>query len=159
MTEVLRQYRVIAINWILADNEKELPNEAAVYQLYGDSDIYGRNVLLYIGLSRNLKARITEHRVGNTPAYHMPNMHIRYALCDQQGPIEDIESILIAHTKPSRNKEYLFTVTALDSFILLQNHGDKGVVPLEMTNSYWVSEGNTQKFQQPGNITPVDTLG
>lgn len=143
-----RSYHVMAIHWHNVGMDYDsLPDGVGVYQLYGDSEIYGPDVLLYIGQSEHLRSRIRQHIEGITQAYHIQNIRIRAAICDKSDRYT-IESILIAHCKPSRNANCLMSVTEKQKYVLLHNHGDKGVLPLEMTNTYWVESEDPGESQE-----------
>lgn len=66
----MENYLEIKINWsqkINLDNIIELENfqlnskNSLLYKIYGDSLLYGRDVLLYIGITVNIRNRFNAH--------------------------------------------------------------------------------------------------
>lgn len=132
-------FEVVTLDWRrLADGESG-PAHSGVYQIYGDSPIYGRDCLLYIGQSHSLAARLLKH-FSSSPVTRVNNASVRVAPCDEDA-LDVTESILIATHKPSMNAEYLHTPKvpeAISRPFLIENHGDRGALTLQVTNSYWV---------------------
>jgi len=121
-----------------------------LYQIYGDSPIYGQNTLLYIGRTETLQRRIKEHVT--TKLSRVTNMTIRFGEFDLQyleEPKQDVEyllkiveTILITMVKPSYNSENLHNISKeiqveSDSIYWILNTGDKGILPLEVSNIWW----------------------
>lgn len=135
----LTEFEVVTLEWRRLGGDEVGPRESGLYQIYGDSAIYGRDCLLYIGQSGSLQARLGQHFTVS-PVTRVNNRSIRVAPCDPE--LMDIaESILIATHKPSMNAEYLHTPKGPEATsrpILVQNHGDRGALTLQVTNSYWL---------------------
>jgi len=118
-------------------------NSAGLYQIYGASSIYGLDSLLYIGKSKNLKERLTQHLFKDSMISRQQNLSIRYAIVntDKYLEIDTIleitESINIVVHKPCLNSQSIVTPYK-DSLYLIQNHGERGVLNLQVTNSYWM---------------------
>ena len=128
-------FRVITLNWKHAEAEG-FPSTSGIYQAYGDSPIYGVSCLLYIGQSRNLQSRLHQHEK-DSPLTSQNNKSYRYAACAIE-MLDIAESILIAAHKPSLNAEYLKSPSETAIRYMVQNHGERGVLSLQVTNSYWV---------------------
>lgn len=142
------EYKEIVIHWSklhkannTEDVEKIEMNTADVlYQLYGDSHIYGRNVLLYIGKSIDAKKRLKQHLKGVFG--HANNLQISIGTIEYNGKLEVPESILIANHKPSFNKEYIHDISedAKDAGkIIIINNGNNHMLKTCCTNYWWVN--------------------
>jgi hypothetical protein len=118
-------------------------NKAGLYQIYGDSIIYGLDSLLYIGSAMNLKKHLEERLFKNEMINNQQNLSIRYALVDKDEDTEvkdmlDItKSINIAMHKPSMNSQNIAKPYKKDLY-LVENHGERGVLNIQVSNSYWV---------------------
>ncbi len=134
-----REFEIITLEWqCLADGELG-PREPGLYQIYGDSAVYGRDCLLYIGQAGSLATRLDQH-LAISPVTRVNNRSIRIARC---GPalLDVAESILITTHKPSMNAEYIHAPKSPEATsrpFLVENHGDRGSLTLQVTNSYWV---------------------
>lgn len=129
----------------------ELTNKSNIlYQIYGDSPIYGKNVLLYIGITKNSNIRLSQHlehhfgrvlnlsiRIGDPENFNDSNLEI-------------LESILINLHKPSFNKEYLHDIAkeAKNELILILNKGNRGALQLECSNIWWLNESILMEYQK-----------
>jgi excinuclease UvrABC nuclease subunit len=138
---MIKNLEITSLNWINCGNDLEkLPKVSGIYQIYGDSPIYGQNVLLYIGKSINIVHRINVHeKDSGDPVTRQPNRSFRYALLDES-KLSEIEDILIVMHKPSFNSSQMKDVgeKAKSKFIYIQNHGERGMLHLEVTNFYFV---------------------
>jgi excinuclease UvrABC nuclease subunit len=120
----------------------KIPDCTGLYQIYGASS-YGLDSLLYIGKSKNLKSRLTEHLFKDTMISRQQNLSIRYAcVCSKEYPeidktLEAVETINIAIHKPCLNSQSV-SKPYNKSLYLVQNHGERGILNLQITNSYWV---------------------
>lgn len=134
-------FQVHTLNWqrVSAD---DIPPESGLYQIYGDSNIYGRNVLLYIGMSKNLKSRVEEQLDPQEMIGRQPNLSVRIARVPS-GHLAILESILIAMHKPAFNSATLKgpSKAAKAAPILIRNHANRGALMLEVTNSYFLEPG------------------
>lgn len=143
-----KTFDVITLDWKKCDIE-QLPEESGVYQIYGDSPIYGTNVLLYIGMSENIKHRIEQHFKPLTGAIsRQPNKTCRYALVPPE-LMRIVEQILIAMHKPSFNSESVSNIygPVREKLYYIQNHGERGMLHLELTNYYFVDKTDEQLEQ------------
>lgn len=154
-----RTFKVITLNWQKLNvniqhnyssssggDKLEMPeteikkNKAGLYQIYGGSIIYGLDSLLYIGSAMNLKEYLEEHLFENKMINNQQNLSIRYALVDKDTEVKDMlditESINIAMHKPSMNSQSIITPYKEDLY-LVQNHGERGILNLQVSNSYW----------------------
>lgn len=140
----MTNYEEIIINWTpavevekLSETEVNLNN--TLYQIYGDSHIYGRDVLLYIGKATNAGVRIGQHLKGVFG--YVNNLKISVGtIADYTGKLEVPESILIANHKPSFNKEYIHDLdpAAKINKIIILNNGTKNMLTACCTNFWWV---------------------
>lgn len=142
-------FKIITLNWHNIKNDKsQIPKEAGVYQIYGDSPIYGTDKLLYIGKADNLYSRIVLGHSANEDSFisRQPNITYRFATT----PIElnhIIEEILIVMHKPSFNSQSIIQINekSKDLPIYIQNHNDRGMLHLEVTNYYFLSDETRKK--------------
>lgn len=133
------EFEIVTLDWVRLPDGEVGPDHAGLYQVYGDSAIYGRDCLLYIGQASSLATRIDQH-LTVSPVTRVNNRSIRVAACDSE-LLDVAESILIATHKPSMNAEYIHQPKAPEATCrpyLIQNHGDRGALTLQVTNSYWV---------------------
>ena len=149
-------FKVVTLNWERLDvNIQHLPSGgidkfkfpigeiSGLYQVYGAS-IYGLDSLLYIGQTKNLNKRLSQHLFGDTMISRQQNLSIRYALVDADQSanvsvdemLDITESINIATHKPCLNSQSIVTPYTKGLY-LVQNHGERGVLNLQITNSYW----------------------
>lgn len=79
MAEEQGNVTLFTLNWMdkYSDNLKD---KSGLYQLYGDSPIYGRNQLLYIGKTKDLKTRPEEHE----ELKRINGLSVIYALCEME---------------------------------------------------------------------------
>jgi len=134
-----RDFEIITLDWVRLPIDEVGPDQPGLYQVYGDSAIYGRDCLLYVGQASSLAVRVDQH-LTVSPVTRVNNRGIRVALCDRT-LLDVAESILIATHKPSMNAEYIHQPKAPEATCrpyLIQNHGDRGALTLQVTNSYWV---------------------
>lgn len=146
------KFRIITLNWVKADYGN-FPNKPGFYQIYGTSPIYGMDTLLYLGKSKNLKDRITQH-FESTESFigRQPNKSCRYALLsDNVIMLEEttlpkdsidyslnmIEETLIVMHKPTFNSARLVKLAPHLNAIYIQNHGERGMLNIETTNFYF----------------------
>ena len=154
MTDLKKEilFKQIWINWtkkisIDKNKLKEISQEDCLYQVYGDSPIYGRDVLLYIGRTNNPSRRITDHI--KTDFDRINNLSIYFGHIDEKCKdsnhemkklIEIAESLLITMLKPSYNSSNIKDTGELlkkgNKYIIL-NCENRGVLPLEVTNIWW----------------------
>jgi hypothetical protein len=130
-------FKVITLHWEILDLNSDLTTDSGIYQIYGDSPLYGTNVLLYIGQAHNIQKRINEHKASGSVIARQSNLSIRVAKIDKT-LLDIAESILIATHKPSINSEYLNMPSDTKQLYMIQNHGERGALTLQVTNSYWV---------------------
>jgi len=143
-------FKIIRINWLekkdyrLDSINGEQNFENCLYQAYGDSPIYGRDALLYIGQTNNFKRRTVEHL--KTDFSRINNLSLIIGEIDTHIPISDAldisESLLITMLKPSYNSSNIKDTGELlkkDNKFLVLNLQNRGVLPLEVTNCWWES--------------------
>lgn len=130
-------FEVITLDWEIAATPKHLPEEAGIYQCYGDSPIYGGNSLLYIGQSTDVRSRVAEHLSLNGKLASQNGKSFRFARCPAE-LLTCAESILICTHKPSMNAEFIDKPSEIKKRVLVENHGERGVLALQVTNIYWV---------------------
>lgn len=146
------EFKIIKVNWLektIYSHESllnELNNENCLYQAYGDSPIYGRDVLLYIGQTNNFIRRTEEHL--KTDFNRINNLSIIIGELDYldlnknqiKNALDISESLLITMLKPSYNSANIKDTSKLlkleDKYIIL-NLNNRGSIPLEVTNYWW----------------------
>lgn len=136
----------IAPDTYLYNGKVEFENQNTsncLYQLYGDSPIYGQNVLLYIGKSKNGEIRLNQHMKGKVN--RVLNLSIRFGELEYGKNVKDAglsvpEEILICSVKPSYNSASINSIENSQSkhLILIQNRGNRGSLPLELSNYWWL---------------------
>ncbi len=120
----------------------ELLNLSGFYQIYGRHPVYGNDVLLYIGETkenedgtRSFKNRLSEH-VKSKFFYHT-NLSISLApFREDSDAIKDIESVLIYSHKPALNKHHLDSSRNCKKKYLIRNWSFVGSLN-ECCTSYW----------------------
>lgn len=143
------EYQEIVVDWtqkfILDSQNKnrdfeKINTNNVLYQIYGDSHIYGRDVLLYIGKSTEARLRFKAHIRGvfgfvNNLSF---SIGIPYKF---SGDLEIPESILIANHKPSFNKEFIHDISpeAKTHKIIVINNGNNLMLKTCCTNFWWVN--------------------
>jgi len=143
------EFEVITLDWkIIKDVEdiKNLSPDSGVYQIYGDSPIYGRDTLLYIGKASNFKNRVNGH-ISNIESFitRQPNINFRFAKVELN-LLSIVEQILIVMHKPSFNSANIIEISskAKQKGYYIQNHGKRGLLHLEVTNFYFFNQTNNQ---------------
>jgi hypothetical protein len=115
-----------------------IPDDVAgLYQVYGHSPVYGPHSLLYIGQGDPVKRRLEQHFSADSALSRQQWLSLRWARLDA-GLLDAVESILIANHKPSFNSEYINAPCMTDRPVMVQNHGERGALILQVTNSYWL---------------------
>jgi len=152
MTEMEKtEYQEIIIEW-----GKRIPIEKAedfkkfdiekkkvLYQIYGDHHIYGRDTLLYIGISTNADNRMQTHFESSVFQYvNNCSVSIGTIKKGNKDELQIPESILIANHKPSFNKDFIHFVSekARQDKIIVINNGNNGMLQTCCTNFWWVKK-------------------
>jgi len=149
-----RNFNIIEVNWhkpnfIISDvytdtfDISQIPDKSnVIYQIYGNSPIYGNDALLYIGQTVSSLRRIQEHL--DFSFNRIVNLSIRIGEINfGDNKVEDIlditESILITMLKPSYNALNIKDVSykAKNEHYLILNKGNKGIIPQEISNIWW----------------------
>jgi excinuclease UvrABC nuclease subunit len=161
-------FKPIAINWsyeeilinlpyeeklINKNKLKEISKENCLYQAYGDSPIYGRDVLLYIGRTKDLHGRITGHL--KTDFSRINKLSLCFGYIDKvcailpDHPMEKLiviaESLLITMLKPSHNSSNIKNTNLFlknHNKYLILNKENRKALPLEVTNIWWEQTSN-----------------
>jgi hypothetical protein len=131
---------------------KKYSKKDCLYQAYGDSPIYGRDALLYIGKTKNSNKRLDQHL--KTDFSKINNLSIVFGIIsieqkEKGWSIEEIaslsEALLITMVKPSHNsfniKDTNHLLKKNHKFLLL-NFGNRGALPLEVSNYWWKDESH-----------------
>ena len=149
----MTEYQEIIIYWStryqinnVDDIKKiEIDSTNVLYQLYGDHHVYGRDTLLYIGISVYADNRIRQHLNGIFG--HVNNLSVSFGRIDNYNndlelDLEVPESILIACHKPSYNKEFIHDVSqkAKHHKIIIINNGNNEALKTCCTNFWWVDK-------------------
>lgn len=135
------KYQEIVIDWSGLKDLKEstiLGEKDVLYQIYGNSHIYGLNTLLYIGKTNQMaKSRLAQHIKGVFGYCHDLKFSVGTV---GHNKLEVPESILIANHKPCFNKEYIHTLDpdAMKHKIIIINNGNHLMLKNSCTNFWWV---------------------
>ncbi len=111
-----------------------------LYQLYGDHHIYGRDVLLYIGISSCADNRMKAHLNGIFG--YVNNLSVSFGkIAHYNDSLEIPESILIACHKPSYNKEFIHDISPQAKIhkIIIINNGNNEALKTCCTNFWWLN--------------------
>jgi len=149
-----KEFEIVPINWgnhklvakdthsntINLNELEEYPN--CLYQVYGNSIIYGENKLLYIGQTNAFKRRLIEHI--ETDFNRILNLSFIIGRfedenCNSKEILKLIENILICYVKPAYNSTNIKDIHPLskEKSILILNKGYRGSLPLECSNYWW----------------------
>jgi len=109
--------------------KQDIWDKAGCYQIYGDHPVYGRDSLLYIGITNtSFKVRFKKHLL-DFIGYHV-NLSVNFCLKDEidlQGrALEEIEALLISSHMPALNKEYLHTPIPTQNNLMILNLSESG---------------------------------
>lgn len=128
------EIKIISLTWVAVQDINEIPHKPGVYQIYGDSGIYGLNKLLYIGQAKNLKNRPKGHE----DEKRINNFSIRYALCPEND-LNFVEGLLIVTHKPSYNNKSIESPDSIKTkeLTFIFNEGERGNLSLEISNYWW----------------------
>jgi hypothetical protein len=154
------KFEIVTLNWIEADF-KLFPSTPGLYQIYGDSPLYGKDTLLYIGQAMNLKHRSYSHFTSERSFIgRQPNKTCRYAELDDE-LLDLVEQTLIVMHKPSFNSCNIIDVgpEIKASPIYIQNHGERGMLNLEVTNFYFLPAPERQETITAYNNSGLDESG
>ena len=118
-----------------------------LYCIYGRHPVYGPDVLLYIGETkqsesrkRSFSERLSEHLKGRF--WYHANLSVSLGTADCEQPlshtaIRQIESILIAAHKPALNRRHIDCAMAGAERYLVRNWGFLNVLQHECSGYYW----------------------
>lgn len=147
--ENISPYQEIIIEWNqklpietiddLKEKTEQYGERKVLYQIYGDHHIYGRDVLVYIGISKDLHARFDKHLKG--VFHYLNNKSVSIGLIQDEVKLEVPESILIGNHKPAFNKEYIHSLDpeAMKHKIIVINNGNNAMLKTCSTNFWWVN--------------------
>lgn len=161
--ENMEKFEIVDISWTQRKNvlhnsdsgQYEIPdkensdlNRCGFYCIYGRHPVYGPDVLLYIGetkegenKTRSFKDRLAEH-FGRRFWYHQ-NLSFSLGICQQKlldAEVQLVESILIAAHKPALNKHHLDCAKRGSEKFLVRNWDFSGALQHGCTGSYWRQE-------------------
>jgi hypothetical protein len=144
--EYMQLFELIDIVWKKFNGEKNkeiIGNKEyknVIYQAYGNSPIYGRDVLLYIGISNDFIRRKNEHidfeKIENL-SFRIGS--IEFLNREKRRILEICESIIITMMKPSYNSRNIKDINknAKSKKYIVFNKEEKGDLPLEISNIWW----------------------
>ena len=149
METTIQKYLQIKLNWsdkIRLTNKTPIPPVVnCLYAAYGTSDIYGQDSLLYIGQTRSLSQRMSQHLEKGGTLSTITNLHISVGVF--HGPYNDIskimdvtEKLLINILKPSHNSANINEASKLakqDMLVHVLNYGNRYKIPLEVSNVHF----------------------
>ena len=110
----------------------ELLDECGFYQIYGRHPVYGKDVLLYIGetkesktSNRSFRVRLNEHLKGNF--FQHTNISVHLGPCSLPAEtVEIVESILIYSHVPALNVQHTGSMKLGSEKYLVRNWGFTG---------------------------------
>ncbi len=125
---------------------KAIESGKGIYAAYGDHDLYGRNVLLYIGKTVHFDVRTKQYLDGVLSKVN--NLSLAYGRVskhpfqDESEAIGIAEQILIAALKPAYNRQNIHALGSetLSRGFIIQNLEERGSLPLEVTNYWWLPD-------------------
>lgn len=142
----MTEYQELIIDWSETESfTEDLINkinkeENCLYQIYGNHHIYGRDILLYIGITKNIKGRFNTHLKGVFG--YVNNLKVSIGTISnlpKDFRLEIPESILIANHKPAFNKEYIHNIDPKANYkIIVINNGANNMLQTCCTNFWWV---------------------
>ena len=168
-------YREIVIDWSKKHHLESVEDIAkltvdtsnVLYMHYGDSHIYGRDVLLYIGISINAENRLKTHLKGvfgvvNNLSVSIGTVDTFPNSLDIHSDLEIPESILIANHKPSFNKEFIHDISpkAKGMKTIIINNGKNAMLKTCCTNYWWVNtiSKNSLKMEIQEKISELESI-
>lgn len=141
-------FNIITLDWHKADY-LNAPSHSGVYQIYGTSPLYGMDTLLYVGQAKNLSHRLKQHfEFKEGVIGRQPNKTCRFATVDES-LLDVVEQTLIIMHKPSFNSAKLIKVSpgVKDKAFYIQNHGERGMLNIEVTNFYFLTQPNFNNIE------------
>lgn len=134
------------------DNELIIHNGHCLYQIYGDHPCYGRDVLLYIGKTKNMTNRLWQHY--NKYSSECESVKVFIGSCgmfesweerweiEKYGPIGEhivdaIESLLIHAHKPAYNSSKLLSIHFNDLNLRVFNTNKRKSLIPELSTTYY----------------------
>ena len=136
---VIKWSKLYPVNKLEGISNLDINTDNVLYQIYGDSHIYGRNVLLYIGISTNAENRLKAHI--NGVFGYVNNLKVSIGTTNFNGKLEVPESILIANHKPSFNKNFIHDISEEAKNIgkvIIINNGTNLMLKTCCTNYWWI---------------------
>lgn len=138
----MANYKEIIITWVSGNNSApQNEGKLAVYQIYCDSHIYGRNVLAYIGRTkRTVEERFAEHEESFFKYAQNVSYSVGYINSENLDDLEIAEVILIANHKPFYNQKNIHDMPskAKEEKVIVINNGQHGMLKTCCTNFWWV---------------------
>ncbi|MGB0871391.1 MAG: hypothetical protein ACPGSD_17510 [Flavobacteriales bacterium] len=138
----MENYQEIIIEWSNSMQIDQVKGNTkdVLYQIYGDHALYGKNTLLYMGISKDVTIRFKTHVKGVFGFVNNKSVRIGTITRGEVPSLEIPESILIANHKPSFNKEFIHDLSPLAKKhkVLLINNGNRGMLQSCCTNFWWV---------------------
>jgi hypothetical protein len=146
---------VIELIWKLEKESvsdlKSIGAKLGIYQIYGTHPIYGRNVLLYIGVSTtNIFKRIKSHK-SNWVKFEYDPVIIYFG--EIVTPEEDFdfsmaeaiamaESLLVYYCAPAYNSNLIVEIKEqyLKQDLIIRNYGKIGSLPTEVSTGWYKSD-------------------
>ena len=143
-----KKIRVIEIEWnnITLESLNFHEKGNTLYQAYGDSPIYGRDSLLYVGKTvREFEKRHKEHMMSKLSRVNNSRYLVgKVSGLDASIELNHIEGLLITMLKPSYNSANINDIDKAlkkkGEIVLVLNKGNRGIIPLEVTNIWWQEE-------------------
>jgi len=145
------EFDIIKVNWL--DKRRYDLNSVVhnpdfadcLYQAYGDSPIYGRDVLLYIGRTNSFIRRTLGHLKSDFDRINNLSLIVGQIEIDEENNLNVEEAMSVAETvlitmlKPSYNSSNIKDLgqKAKAKKYLILNFGNRNALPLEVSNYWW----------------------
>jgi hypothetical protein len=147
--------KTIELLWHIATPNREEKYESlegkGIYQIYGTHPIYGRNVLLYIGMTvTDINIRLKKHKYNWLKHEYDPvTIYIgklaptsEFASEVDSSDIRKAEALLIYYCAPAYNSSSLSEIkeNLITDGIVVRNYGKIGSLPTEVSTMWYDSK-------------------
>ena len=147
--------KTIELLWEIVPSNKEEKyvdlTGKGIYQIYGTHPIYGRNVLLYIGMTiTDLNMRLKQHKNSWIKYEYDPvaiyvgkiAANSQFPTLDESDDIEKAESLFIYYCAPAYNSNSLSGIKSdlRGEGIVVRNYGKIGSLPIELSTAWYDSK-------------------
>jgi len=131
--------------YVFDAEDKMLSEKTGFYVIYGFHQVYGPDVLLYIGETKESEtsSRFFIDRLGehfSQKFWYFENLSYSLGTVKESLSVKDVkavESILIAANRPAMNIKNIYYAKEESKDILVRNWDFKGVLAAECSGEYW----------------------